>query len=282
MRLGGSGCGIIARMRSAIAALLMLLHGCRPARPSANESTVAAVAPPAARGEEPAADGEEPAADGEEPAADGERCTCPADPAPAPAPARAADAAAAEARDEAEDSDARKRRVRAGKLPPKALVARLRAAFPDARPACDVALSGPCNLRGDLDGDGAPDDLVLVRSGDGAGGLAILFGAGAAELLGAGTRGCWTTTEVADEDGTSDVRPCPTEIEADLGWIARWELRPRRLRDGAPVLVGTVRGRDVASPAPGAVGDGVLLAGSDAAAVLYRSAAGWTLMHLGF
>ncbi|MRG93415.1 hypothetical protein [Polyangium spumosum] len=166
---------------------------------------------------------------------------------------------------------------------PGALVARLRAELPEHHAACDVALSGPCAVRGDLDGDGAIDDVVLVRSRAGAGGIAILWGTGAAELLGGGRRGqWWTRTEVPDLGGRPDAPPRPTEIDADFGWLARWELRPRALRDGLPVLVGRIGPRIVESPAPGALGDGLLLDGGDAAAVLYRTRGGWTLMHLGF
>ncbi|MDI3290310.1 hypothetical protein [Polyangium sp. 15x6] len=166
---------------------------------------------------------------------------------------------------------------------PRALTARLSAALPDHRAKCDGAMSGPCNLRGDLDGDGILDDVVFVQSRAGAGGIAILWGKGAVELLGGGRRGqSWTTTEVADVDGSQGATPSATEVDADLGWLARWELRPRKLRNDVPVLVGRIGGRTVESPAPGALGDGLLLDGGDAAAVLYRTADGWTLMHLGF
>ena len=74
----------------------------------------------------------------------------------------------------------------------------------------------------------------------------------------------------------------PEEIDADLAWITRWELRPRNLHNGAPVFIGQMGARIVESPAPGALGDGLLLDGGDAAAILYRVPGGWTLMHLGF
>jgi hypothetical protein len=242
-----------------VALTALALCTCKPAPPP--EPTPAepiATPPPVARAEPPA-----------EPPAEPERCKCPGD-APAEPPTD----------DDEVDEFADKRRARAKRKVPKALATRLSAALPEHRAACDVALSGPCALRGDLDGDGALDDVVLVRARDGAGGLAILWATGTTELLGGGRRGqCWTTTEVADLDGTSDVEPCPQEIDADLSWIAHWELRPRQVKDG-PVLTDPGRRREW--KAPGAVGDGLMLSGTDAAAALYRTAAGWTLMHLGF
>lgn len=232
----------------------------KPAKPVA---PVAKIEPP------PAQPTAEPAA----PPAEPEQCKCPADPVAAADPPDDPD-------DEfADEDDAKKRRARAKKKIAKPLAAKLTAAFPDHRPACDVALSGPCNLRGDLDGDGAPDDVVLVRSKDGAAGLAILYAAGPTELLGGGRRGaCWTTTELEDLDGSNDVAPCPEEIDPNLAWISSWDLRPRQ-KDAAVL---TDPGRKRTYKAPGALGDGLQLGGSDAAAVLYRTATEWTLMGLGY
>lgn len=260
------GGGTLSRMvRLALVALT--LGACKPAPPEAAPVEPPAAPPVAARGEPPVT---KPTAEPppEEPAG----CLCPA-PATAELPV--------DASDEELDEEPGKRRARAKKSVPAALAARVRAAFPGLRPACDVALSGPCAVRGDLDGDGKIDDVVLVRSSDGAGGLAILWAAGTAELLGAGRRGqCWTTTEVVDLDGTSDVAPCPAEVDADLRWIAHWELHPRKLGARGPAVADPRRRREY--PAPGVVGDGLYLSGSDAAAVLYRAESGWILMHLGF
>lgn len=254
--------------------LALALCACKPPPPEPTPAASAAAPTTTPPADSPAAP---PAA--EPPPAQEERCKCPAEPAPGEA---VADEPAEAAFDE-EDPDAKQRRERATKKLPKPLAARLSAALPDVRAACDVALSGPCSLRGDFDGDGAPDDAVLVRGSSGAGGIALLWGTGAAELLGGGRRGaCWTTTEVVDLDGTSDVEPCAEEIDADIAWIARWELRPRRLRDGRPVVTGKIGRRTVESPTPGAVGDALYLSGGDAAAVLYRAATGWILMHLGY
>ena len=89
---------------------------------------------------------------------------------------------------------------------------------------------------------------------------------------------CWTTTEIENIDGTSDVPPCPEAIDPNLTWIAHWELRPRK--KNSPELTDPRRKRTY--KAPGALGDGLHLSGTDAAAALYRTTTGWTLMHLGF
>jgi len=180
---------------------------------------------------------------------------------------------------DAEERDARPRREH-----PNAIVTRLRYELPDHHVACDVARSGPCTLQGDIDGDGHPDDVVFVRSFKGVAGIAVFLGTSPAELLGGGSlaKKYWTKTEVADV-GAAPVAAGPAEeIDADLGWIRRWELRPRKLRNGAPFFVGQIGKRIVESPAPDAVGDGLLLDGGDAAAILYRVPGGWRLMHLGY
>ncbi|MDC3960511.1 hypothetical protein [Polyangium jinanense] len=260
---------IVALLLTSFALAASTLCACKPAPPPEPRPSVGAPRPPAAAPAEP------PAAAVAEPQDEADaRCKCPAE------PSVAAEVTVDAAADETVDAE---RGARAQRELPKALAARLRAALPEHRAACDVARSGPCTLHGDLDGDGVLDDVVLVRSRAGAGGIAILWGKGAAELLGGGRRGqCWTRTEVPDVDGSPGATPCATEIDADLGWLARWELRPRKLRNDVPVLVGRIGGRTVESPAKGALGDGLLLDGGDAAAVLYRTADGWTLMHLGF
>lgn len=207
-------------------------------------------------------------------------CKCPAEPG---AEAATDESEAAEGREFDEDPDRRTRLARARKQIARSLATRLKKDLPGHKPACDVALSGPCALRGDFDGDGVRDDVVLVRDGKGAAGLAFVWGKGGTELLGGGLHGpCWTTTEVPDLDGAPAAEPCPVEIEADLDWLARWDLRPRGGGSDGPVLLGRMHGAEVRFPAAGAVGDGVLLDGGDAAAILYRRADGWTLMHLGY
>ena len=181
------------------------------------------------------------------------------------------------------DPDAEERDAPPRRDHPRELVPRLRSALPDHQVACDVARSGPCSVQGDLDGDGRLDDAVFVRSRAGAVGIALLMATSPTDLLGGGRRGkYWTKTEVADVGAAPEAPGPAEEIDADLGWIRRWELRPRKLRNGAPFFVGQIGKRIVESPAPDAVGDGLLLDGGDAAAILYRVPGGWRLMHLGY
>ncbi|MDI1442651.1 hypothetical protein [Polyangium sp. 6x1] len=267
-------------MRPLLPLMMLALCACKPA-PSPEPRPSAGVPAPltAARAEPTAAasapDVAVPAASSE----DDTHCKCPAQ---ATAGGATADTTGDEAVDD-EDAEARKRSAPPRPELPKALVDRLRARWPNHQVACDIASSSPCALQGDLDGDGVFDNMVLVRSRAGAGGIAILWGTGATALLGGGRRGqCWTKTEVADLEGHPVVKPCATEIDANLDWIARWEMRPRTLREGAAVLVGRKGAKTLESPAPGALGDGLLLDGGDAAAILYRTKNGWTLMHLGY
>ena len=262
---------IVAVLLTSFALAAPTLCACTPAHPPEPRPPLGVPRPPTGAPAEPPA-AAAPAPKGEEDT----RCKCPAE-------ASAAASAAAHEPVDDEGPDAQARGERARREISKALAAQLRAELPEHRAACDVALSGPCTVRGDIDGDGAPDEVVLVRSRAGAGGIAILWGKGGVELLGGGRRGqCWTRTEVPDVGEEAGARSCPEEMDADFGWLARWELRPRRLRKDVPILVGRIGGRSVEWVAPGALGDGLQLDGGDAAAVLYRTASGWTLMHLGF
>jgi hypothetical protein len=123
---------------------------------------------------------------------------------------------------------------------------------------------------------------VLVRNIHNAGGIAILWASGGSELLGAGRHQCWTTTEQANLDGSPTPEPCAEPIDADLAWISRWELLTRT--PGTPPLLHrlTHKPGKHGHPAPDALGDALLLDGGDAAAALYHTRAGWTLMHLGY
>lgn len=260
-------------MRRLAALALLAAPACSP-RPSAEPGPIAEPPPaPAAPPAPSPAPVEAPVAAAPEPPAP-EACKCPPD----------ASDDDDDAPDDAIDDDdpgARTRRARARKKLARTLAARVRAELPDHAPACDVALSGPCSVRGDFDGDGLGDDAVLVRDARRRGGLVFLWGKGGAELLGGGRRGrCWAVTEVPDADGTAAPAGCPEEIDVDFDWLARWDLRPREVRDDGPVLVHRAGRR--ASRAPGALGDGLLVDGGDSAAVLYRSEGGWTLMYLGY
>ena len=227
---------------------------------------------PAAKPEPPAI-----AAASEPPPA--EACRCPA------TGAASQDEEAVSPEDELDDDDPerRARRARARKKIAAALASRLKQELPRHRPACDVAASGPCSLRGDFNGDGARDEVVLVRDEAGAGGLAFLWAGGGAELLGGGRRGvCWSATEVPDLDGTAAPPSCPEEIDADLDWLAAWDLRPREVGSEGPAFVGRVLHRTMRFQAADSVGDGVLIDGGDAAAILYWRREGWVLMDLGY
>lgn len=156
------------------------------------------------------------------------------------------------------------------------LVAQVRARLPTHAPACEDPAQA-CEARGDLDGDGASDRVVLVRpEGGGALGLAILWGRGGADLLGGGRSGqSWTV--LADEERRSEAIP------EDLEFLARWELcraagPPGERRGFTQVVRGSAREH----AAPDVRGDGILLDGGDSAAVAYHDGAGWRLIYLGF
>lgn len=208
-----------------------------------------------------------------------DHCKCP----PAPAPRADNDTDSDDELDDEFDDDPqaiKTRRARARKKLPPALATRLRHDLPTHHHACDVIRSGPCSIRGDFDGDKLPDDAVLVRDANKAGGIAILWGKGSADLLGGGRYQCWTTTEVADLDGSPIGEPCLEPIDTDLSWLYDWQLLAAD-RTGDTVLLRHSAGK-AGYPAPGALGDGLFVSGSDAAAALHRTSAGWTLMELGF
>lgn len=183
--------------------------------------------------------------------------------------------------DDPDDPDTKARRARAARELAKPLAAKLRTTLPAHRPACDVSLTGPCATRADLDGDARPDDVILVRSDRGEGGLAILWASGGAALLGAGQR-CqqWTLTELPNLDGSPIPEPSLEEIPPDFSWLRRWAVFPRKLEGGAPVFIAPNNKRRIA--AGPALGDALLLDGGDAAVLVYRTSNGWTQLHLGF
>jgi hypothetical protein len=208
-----------------------------------------------------------------------DHCQCP----PAPGPDTDTDTDAdTDDESEADPQTTKTRRARARKQLQPALATRLRRDLPDHRHACDVILSGPCTLRGDFDGDKLPDHAILVRDPHNAGGIAVLWGKGSADLLGAGRHQCWTTTEVANLDGSPTAEPCLEPIDTDLGWIAHWALLTHERTADTVLLRRTPGARNHGHPAPGALGDGLLIDGGDAAAALHRTTSGWTLMHLGY
>lgn len=166
---------------------------------------------------------------------------------------------------------------------PEALVDRLRLALPDHTAACDLLPTAPCAFEGDIDGDGLRDGVVLVRDDRRQQGIAVLWGKGGSELIGAGRRDLyWKTTEVANIDGTPNDPPGRERVDADLTWIEAWELWPIERKGSRGAYVGRVARSKHRFGAPGALGDGLMLSSSDAAVVVYRTERGWTQMHLGF
>ena len=168
-------------------------------------------------------------------------------------------------------------------------------AVPEPRPAARAAKLPEgvsivrCSDRGDLDGDGFDDEIVLVtgssEESDQARGLAILWGSGAeATVIGAGQRlrvvefGD-TTRTTARADGVEK------DFDADLTWLMGWDILdvypdPR----GGRLL--RARDRGIARTfdfLPGVHGDGLRLDGGDAAWVLWRTAGGdWYWAPLGY
>lgn len=269
-------------MRRFVSLIVLVSTACAPVSATAPSTPRAPEAEPRPAPTvtlEPAAPPAEPppiAAASEPPRVEGCRCPAGTDAAPQ-------DGGAAAPEDHEDDPEFRARRARARMKVAAALAARLKRELPQHKPACDVVGSGPCSLRGDFNGDGARDEVALVRDGAGAGGLAFLWAGGGVELLGGGRRGvCWTATEVPDLDGTAAPASCPEEIDADLDWLAGWALRPREVGSEGPAFVGRVLHRMMRFKAADSVGDGVLLDGGDAAAILYWRREGWVLMDLGY
>ena len=260
-------------LTSVLAALA--LCACKPAPPPAVPPPPAAPqAPSSPPTPEPEPPVPAPVPD-PEPDDDPTRCTCPEQPLTPSTPEE----------DGAEDDDVpedlQARRARRSKRLPKPLATRLRAALPELRHACDVTANGPCTLQADFDGDGLPDDAILVRSQHNAGGIAILWGKGGSDLLGAGRHQCWSVTEQPNIDGSPIPEPCLTPIDPDLAWVSHWSLLTRTLA-GPTLLLRRPASTKAGYRAPGAVGDAMLLDSGDSATAVYRTTTGWTLMYLGF
>lgn len=156
----------------------------------------------------------------------------------------------------------------------EALDAGVRARLPEHRLACTRVKRLPCKMTGDLDGDGARDIVALVEpEGSRMLGLAILWGHGGVDLLGAGKRGQrWL---VQNDDG-SEREPIPV----DLSTLARWGVWSA---DGPPdARRGFIDPRTRRFKAPAVRGDGILLDGGDSATIAYHDGKGWRLQYLGF
>jgi len=128
----------------------------------------------------------------------------------------------------------------------------------------------PCELRLDLDGDDVADTVFVTSAGpERSVGIGIVWSDGHASVLGAGN-------PVVLQPGTEEEGDAFEVTE--FGWMMAWNRAP--LRDGrfeVPVLHKPVR-----FDAPGALGDGIEISGSDAAAVIYFDGAEWRWIDLGF
>ncbi|MDC0672522.1 RCC1 domain-containing protein [Nannocystis radixulma] len=135
--------------------------------------------------------------------------------------------------------------------------------------------SGRCDARAELDGDGLVDRVVTVRRKVGRRsqlGLAILWGNGEAELLGAGRalRGLSVYDHSREDDEP------PTDVTRDLAWIEAWDVF-------APTSEGFTVDRELnlievqgkVPPLPQALGDVLVMTDGDAIVALYRVIGGW-------
>ena len=155
-----------------------------------------------------------------------------------------------------------------------ALEAELRVRLPEHRLACARVKRLACWRTGDLDGDGKQDTVALMEPVNGRMlGLAVLWGHGGVDLLGAGRRGQrWLVQN--DESSGREAMPF------DLSFMARWAVwsadGPSEARRGF-IDPKTRRFR-----APSVRGDGILIDGGDSAAIAYYDGKGWRLHYLGF
>lgn len=155
-----------------------------------------------------------------------------------------------------------------------ALDAEVRRRLPEHQLACARVKRLGCRMTGDLDGDGAKDTVALVEpTGSRMLGLAILWGHGGVDLLGAGRRGQkW----LAQKQDTSERELVPI----DLSTLARWSVWSA---DGPPdARRGFIDPRTRRFKAPAVRGDGILLDGGDSATIAYHDGKGWRLQYLGF
>ncbi|MCB9703603.1 MAG: hypothetical protein H6711_20030 [Myxococcales bacterium] len=157
-----------------------------------------------------------------------------------------------------------------------ALVRELESRLPDVEVACSRKKSIPCEASGDLDGDGLGDRVVRVKvRGGKAIGLAILWGKGGAELLGAGRKERWTVH--VDDETQREAMP------RSLDFLERWAIWPAYGPEGRRRgFRGQLMRRPHDFPAPKVIGDGILIDGGDSAAVAYYDGAAWRLIYLGF
>jgi hypothetical protein len=120
----------------------------------------------------------------------------------------------------------------------------------------------PCSLQLDLDGDKRPDE-VSIHGDKTKIGLAIKWGNGKSEVLGAGKK-----IKLGPDD----------EPISDFDWLFNWSVAPNQR---GSFSVNVLRKAHLFE-AKDALGDGISLNGGDASAILYLSKKGWRLLELGF
>ncbi|WP_157595779.1 hypothetical protein [Plesiocystis pacifica] len=140
---------------------------------------------------------------------------------------------------------------------------------------CIAELEIDCGHTLDLDGDGRDDRAVLALDPD-SGGLTIevQFATGATEVIGA------TPTPMTEAPDIGQPMPPPSDaLPPDLSWMAAWDVaRWTQTEDGQTTLV---RGRLGHASGP-ALGDGLWVSGTDAAAMLVYTKTGFLLIQLGY
>jgi hypothetical protein len=143
------------------------------------------------------------------------------------------------------------------------------------RKDCKALAASPCELTGDLDGNGMPEQIVEVRSkASRHTGIAVLWDSGGVSIIGADTPSRQLRTDVY-VDG---VELEWSAVEDDLSFVTHWKIVQRRA-DG---FVARVLETERTLPAPGATGAGIWLDGGDAAEVLYWDGTAWRRLVVGF
>lgn len=128
----------------------------------------------------------------------------------------------------------------------------------------------PCELELDLDGDHADERIFITSAGrDRVVGIGIEWSDGHWTLLGGGNP--------VEMQPAIDKNDDPI-VMSDFDWIVHW--KPAPLREGEFEV--DVLGKPIRFEAPGALGDGVEVSGTDAAAIIYFDGSEWRWLHLGF
>ena len=133
-------------------------------------------------------------------------------------------------------------------------------------PDCEVT-DLPCTQQLDLDGDGKLDDVGFAEV-EGQPVFRVTFGHGETAVL----TEPFELTEVPDL-GQSWPPPSEERYPSEVSWLVAWKVAKR---EGDELVL---RSRFRAGPA---VGDGLWLSGTDAAAMLVLTERGWLLVELGY